>query len=342
MFPNNISLPKQQIYIDKKIKLWNNFPKMLAGKYIFFLCLFFLLPFASSAEVASLDIALRATYTACINIDDNLHDLKVLAGVNTAVTSVGTGLGVGATVTGFVKASTDNKIEALEKELDKMLASNPSPLMTEEEKSAFLSNFREYLSKDLADDIDAKKTEIQELTDKSKKLGNWRTGLLAGNTATNIVGAIISKTTINKGDIQSQIDACILATKNLGDAIIAAKMNGEDVSEAQKIYSACREYEYVDITPITKRGKGVMISSSIGAVLGGAGTITSGIANSEKIRDDNTDTGKKKEKDLNTASNVLSIGATAASATATVFNATQIAAVKKVAKVSEECTGVLK
>ena len=35
-------------------------------------------------------------------------------------------------------------------------------------------------------------------------------------------------------------------------------------------------------------------------------------------------------------------GDTAASATATVFNATQIAAIKKVAKVSESCTGVLK
>ena len=35
-------------------------------------------------------------------------------------------------------------------------------------------------------------------------------------------------------------------------------------------------------------------------------------------------------------------GATAASATATVFNATQIAAIKKVAAVSESCTGVLK
>ena len=61
-----------------------------------------------------------------------------------------------------------------------------------------------------------------------------------------------------------------------------------------------------------------------------------------KTRNDNSDSGKQKEKNLNTASNVLSVGATAASVTATVFNATQIAAIKKVAKVSEACTGVLK
>ena len=104
----------------------------------------------------------------------------------------------------------------------------------------------------------------------------------------------------------------------------------------------CREYEFVDISPITKRGKGAMVASTTGAVVGGVGTITSAVANSDKIRDDNSEAGKKKEKDLNTASNVLSVGATAASATATVFNALQINAIKKVATVASECTGVLK
>jgi hypothetical protein len=187
-----------------------------------------------------------------------------------------------------------------------------------------------------------KEDELDRLNKQSKNLGNWRTGLLAANTATSITGAIISSRTINKYDIQGQIDACISATKDLNNAILAAKLSGEDFNEAQSIYKACREYEYVDISPINKRGTGAMVASSVGAVVGGVGTITSGVANSDKIRNDNTDTGKKKEKDLNTASNVLSIGATAASATATVFNATQIAAIKKIAKVSESCTGVLK
>ena len=180
------------------------------------------------------------------------------------------------------------------------------------------------------------------MTKKSKRLGNWRTGFLAGNTATNIAGAVIASKTINKDDIQGQVDACISATRELNNAIIVAKMNGEDITEAQTIYTACREYEYVDISPINNRGKGAMISSSVGAGLGGVGTVTSAMANSNKVRNNNTDQGKQKEKNLNTASNVLSIGATTASATATVFNATQIAAVKKIAKVSSSCTGVLK
>lgn len=67
------------------------------------------------AEVLPLDDALRATYTACVGIDDELADLKKMAGINTAVTGVGTGLGVGATVVGIVKAGKDAEAEELEK-----------------------------------------------------------------------------------------------------------------------------------------------------------------------------------------------------------------------------------
>jgi len=299
---------------------------------------------AYGVEVLDLNTALQNTYRACADIDDNLHELKVLAGVNTAVTAVGTGVGAGAAVTGFVKAAKDKDIEELEKIL-KQIEENSAKYSgvepTDADRETFMAEYKNGYSAALKD----KKTvqeKINKLNEQSKNLGNWRTGLLAGNTATNIAGAIISSKTINKDDIQGQIDNCISATKDLNNAIMAAKMSGEDTEEAQSIYKACREYEYVDITPINKRGKGAMISASIGAGLGGVGTITSGVANSDKIRDDNTDSGKQKEKGLNTASNVLAVGATAASATATVFNATQIAAIKKVAKVSEACTGVLK
>ena len=293
------------------------------------------------AEVLDLNTALQNTYKACADIDDNLHELKVLAGVNTAVTAVGTGLGVGATATGFAKAATDKKIEDLEEQLKKYIVENEGLDIMPDDPDKFIKDLESYLKK--ASSEKKKEAEsLKELEQKSKKLGNWRTGLLAGNTATNIAGAVIASKTINKDDIKGQIDACVSATQALNTAITAAKLNGEDIEEAQNIYKACREYEFVDISSINKRGKGAMISSSVGAVVGGVGTITSGVANSDKIRDDNTDAGKKKEKDLNTASNVLSVGATAASATATVFNATQIAAIKKVAKVSESCTGVLK
>ena len=81
-----------------------------------YITLFFIIfPFVASANILPLDDALRATYTACVGIDDELSDLKTMAGINTAITSVGTAAGVGATVTGFVKQSKDNQAEELEK-----------------------------------------------------------------------------------------------------------------------------------------------------------------------------------------------------------------------------------
>ncbi len=292
----------------------------------------------------SLNDALRATYTACIGIDDSLHELKVLAGVNTAVTSVGTAAGAGATATGFIKQKTDNKMQIWKKllqEMRELSAQYQGSEPTTEQKKNFLTEFNNTYNTAIQDS-EITQESIDDLNKKSKTLGNWRTGLLAANTATNIAGAVISSQTINKDDIQTQINTCISATKNLSAAIMQARINGEDVSEAENIYTACNAYEYIDIDSVIKRGTGAMVAASVGAGLGGIGTITSSIANSQKIRDENSDAGKKKEKDFNTTSNVMSVGATVASTTATVFNATQIAAIKRIASVSEKCTGILK
>ena len=309
--------------------------------YFLFCCLSLYVPFAH-ADVLPLDDALRATYTACVGIDDELADLKKMAGINTTVTGVGTGLGVGATVVGIVKASKDAEAEELEKlikELHELEDGKAEP--TDAEVQSFLREFE--TSYDSAiNDITTAQAKLDDLNKQSKKLGHWRTGLMAGNTATNVAGAIIAGNNKVDDDLQTQIDNCKLAVKNLRDSIMQAKFNGEDVSEANTIADACKEFDYVDISPINKRAKGAMISSVVGATTGLAGTVTSAVANTDSTRNDNTDTGKQKEKNLNTASNVLAGAATVASATATVFNATQISAIKKVAAVAEKCTGVLK
>ena len=315
-------------------------------------------PGGIASGIARLDVALQNTYRACVDIDENLHDLKVLAGVNTAVTAVGTGLGVGALVTGLTKAKLDKEIEQMLVDIKDLSNEYQGEEPTKEEQEEFIAEanvaldkldfFGEEATKD-ADIILQQRAQLlqaeEEKTEKekrSKNLGNWRTGLLAANTATNIAGAIIANKTVNKDDILGQVNACVEATQELGRAITAAKIQGADVTEARQIYDACSEFEYVDATPISKHGKGALISSSVGVGFGGVGTVVSGMANSDKIRDDNTETGKEKEQKLNTASNVLAAGATVASAAATIFNASQISAVKKLATVSKTCTEVLK
>lgn len=294
------------------------------------------------ANALSLDDALRATYTACVGIDDELSDLKKMAGINTAITAVGTAAGAGATITGVVKASTDQEIEELEKimeEIDEM-SKNMEP-MTEKEIMTFMEEFNRGYDTELAS-TDAIETELEQLNAKSKKLGNWRTGLMAGSTATNVAGAIIAGTNKVDEDLNTQIKNCLGAVGDLRGAMMQARMNGQDISEAQSIVDACGEYEFADLGKINKRATGVAISAGVGATTGLVGTITSASANSDNVRGDNTDAGKKKEKNLNVASNILAGTTTAASATATVFNATQIKAIKQVAEIAQKCTGVLK
>ncbi len=268
--------------------------------------------------------------------------MKKMAGINTAVTAVGAAAGVGATVTGFVKQSKDNQAEELEKlikELEELSKGATEP--TEAEIEAFLAEFEQSYD-DAVKELEKHQQELKKLETQSKKLGNWRTGLLAGSTATNVAGAIISGTNKVDDDLKTQIDNCVASVNALKRAMMQARMDGIDVAEGESIATACGEFEYVDISKINNRAQGAFISSLAGTATGLAGTVTSALANTDKTRNDNTESGKQREKNLNTAANVLSIGTTLASGTATVFNATQISAIKKVASVAEKCTGVLK
>ena len=297
-------------------------------KTLFFISFFICNFCAFGAEVPDLNSALRATYTACVGIDDELADLKKLAGINTAVTAVGTATGGAATVVGLVKASKDKQIE------DRLPDVRESYGKTNYDKTVATNNYNA-ATKAYSGSTE---TEIDRLTKQSKNLGYWRTGLMAGATATNIAGAAIAGTSLKKGDIQGHIDDCMQKVSELRTSIAAARMNGEDVSEAQGIVKACSQYTGLDISKIQKQAKGSLVSSLVGTATGIAGTTTSAVANSDNTRKE----GGQKEKNLNTASNVLAGATTAASATATVFNALQIGTIKKVASVASECEGVLK
>ena len=294
------------------------------------------------ADILPLNDALRATYTACIGIDENLADLKKMAGINTAITSVGTATGIGATVTGIVKSSKDKEIETLEKileELEKMYVETEP--MSDADFATFMSGFNKEYDKAL-NNKESIQSEIDKLETQSKNLGNWRTGLMAGSTATNLAGAIIASKNTTDGEITEQIEACKVAVSNLRQSMAQARISGENISEAEQIANACGQYEFIDLSKINTKAKGAMISSAIGTATGLTGTIVSASANTDNVRSDNTADGKQKEKNLNLTSNILAGATTAASATATVFNATQIAAIKKVAEVATNCTGVLK
>ena len=288
-----------------------------------------------------LSAAIENVRTACGGISAELSDMKKMAGIATAVTGAGTLAGGVALGTGLKKSNIDQEIMALQEELIKKdNLRHLEPITISDKKMQQELNQHQASQTISKSELQEKKSEAEQ---KSQKLGNIRTGTLATATATNIAGAIMSGNNRVQGDLKQQIDECLLSIKTLTNVRMQARMDGNatdaELARAENIIRACDAWSTVDITPINNRSKGATISSGIGAGLGLAGTITSASANSKDVRvGDNT----QKEQNLNTAANVLAGGTTVASATATVFNATQINAIKRAATVAEECEGALK
>ncbi len=287
-----------------------------------------------------LTAAIENVRTTCGNISAELSDMKKMAGITTAVTGVGTVAGGVALGTGLAKANVDKEIEELESQIARLRAERgdvPIEHLQIEDEALFKRQVNEFIAY-----YQAKEQEISVAEQKSKNLGNWRTGTLAAATATNIAGAVMSGTNRVKGDLKQQIDECLMSVKTLSNVRMQARIDGSatdtDLARAENIIRACDAWTTVDITSINNRSKGATVSSGIGAGLGLAGTITSASANSKDVHDGDSD----KEKNLNTAANVLAGGTTAASLSATIFNATQINAIKHAATVADECEGALR
>lgn len=287
-----------------------------------------------------LTAAIENVRTTCGNISAELSDMKKMAGITTAVTGVGTVTGGVALGTGLAKANVDKEIEELESQIARLIAERgdvPIEHLQIEDEALFKRQVNEFIAY-----YQAKEQEISVAEQKSKNLGNWRTGTLAAATATNIAGAVMSGTNRVKGDLKQQIDECLVSVKTLSNIRMQARIDGSatdtDLARAENIIRACNAWTTVDVSSINKRSKGATVLSGIGAGLGLAGTITSASANSKDVRDGDSD----KEKNLNTAANVLAGGTTAASLSATIFNATQINAIKHAATVADECEGALR
>ena len=138
---------------------------------------------------------------------------------------------------------------------------------------------------------------------------------------------------------------CVLETNGIGYMLNISLVTYQELQGQTAVrlyvYENIREDAHVLYGFLTKAERELFLLlisvSGVGAATGLAGTITSGVANTDATRED-----ADKSKSLNTASNVLAGVTTAASLTATVFNATQIAAAKRIIEVAEQCEEALK
>ncbi len=97
---------------------WENFKFFI----IYSVCVGLSLPVSAGADVLALDSALNTTYNACAGISNDLTNLKKMAGINTAVTAVGTVAGGVALGAGIAKANVDQEQKALEEKVARLIA----------------------------------------------------------------------------------------------------------------------------------------------------------------------------------------------------------------------------
>lgn len=303
---------------------------------------------AGDAALAELYETYETVRQFCDGISDRISSVSGVSKVNTAVTATGTVTAGGALVAGIMKSQTDKKIEELQRKICERGGCDPDKVaaMSDEE---FLHSVAQPFIRQMELDRELQRLQAEKdaATAKSKKLGNWRTGLLVGTTATNVASAIIAGLNRNQSDLIQQITACNTAVDKLRVARTAAINSGVDpienpmINEFNTTIESCGALNVADIDKIEKRMTVVMGTSIGGAVIGAVGAGTSIAANKDSVRNDDTDAGKQKEKNLNTAANVSAGLATATGAVGTGFNISLITLTKKILKSAEQCEATL-
>lgn len=178
-------------------------------------------------------------------------------------------------------------------------------------------------------------------------MGHVRTGLMAGATVTSAVSLGTSVGSVNSaGSLADNMSKCNSALSALRSAKSAfeVELDGEsDASliRANGILSACSDYDKENVKAIKNIMTASSVTSGIGTATGLAGTITSAMANSNKVRSDNSEKGTKKEKNLNMASNILAGVTTGTSASSAVLGGISMSKVKKDFEKAERCESAL-
>ena len=263
-----------------------------------------------------------ALRSACTGIAKELQAIKEKDTINVVVTAVGTGAAGGALYAGIKRSDINKKIA----ELDKQMADIKN--MSNADFVRFLKNMAEFEeAKEHYNSICSQKRQLQA---QAKKLGNWRTGLMAGNTATAVAGTIISgQNEQNSGNIKEMIQNCLntinAQKQNIGQAQIDCSPG---VSQnLQTVITECGKMSTTHMDKVSKNSNTSKIVSAVNIGTGLAGTVTSAVANSKDTPNPKADK----------AANIFAGTSAIASGTSTVFNAITLKAINDNLKSATAC-----
>lgn len=287
-------------------------------------------------RIAQLTQLYDATRSVCGAVSDELQHLKNMTTGGAVVSGVGTVAAGGALYAGISKSQIDKEIERLQQQICDAGGCTVDGVQAMSD-SDFLTKVIQPMS-----EIAALQRQLADATKKSIRMGNWRTGLMAGATATNITSAVLSGINHNQSDLIQQITACNNAIDMVANADVSGlnPMENPVVSKLNSIKTWCHGIDVRAIETFEKQQTIAMGTSIAGAVTGATGTVTSAVANSPTIRDNNTDAGRKKEKKLNTTANVMAGTTTVLGGVSTGFNIASINKINKIIKQAKLCEEV--
>lgn len=304
-------------------------------KIIYFLCFVPSVACAANTDlIAEAQDTFNAARMVCSGISDEISKVSNVSKINTAVTGVGTVAAGGALVAGIKKSQEEQEIDRLVEEICKAGGCTAEGVESMSDED-FFNNVMQPM---------AEIAELQERLERSKKLGNWRTGLMAGTIGTNVASAIISGINKNQSELIQHIQACNEAVKSVNNMSNKLKLEGVNplenpiMKQLSSVNTWCNNINIADIEKIEKRMTGVMGTSI-------AGTATSASANSDKYMDEQkrlnlTEQEKNKKNNLNTASNVMAGANVVTGAVETGLNISLITLTKKLIRQAEQCEGV--
>lgn len=284
----------------------------------------------------------EAARITCSGISDEIGRVANISKANTAVTAAGTVAAGGALAVGIKKSQIEEEINQLATEICDAGGCSVAGVtaMSDEE---FLTSVIMPM---------AKIEELQRKLEKSKQLGNWRTGLMAGTVGTNLASAILSGMNKNQSELIQQVSACNqmiqaipVAEEELKKAGVGS-MHSEIVTQLGNAKTWCSQIEISDIEKIENRMKVVMGTSVAGTAVGIVGVGVSAAANSDKYMDAGNrlamgEKEQKKAQALNTTANVMAGTNMAIGATETGMNISLVALTKKLIKRAEMCEEIL-
>ena len=307
---------------------------------------------SNKAEVESaikaVELKISEVKSECLGIK---KDFDTLFGLN-AVTAVSSFLGAGASgnalIAGVQKAKLDNEI-AKEKTLPQMVDELYQVLLLSQsnpENSEEMEEKRQQLLANIKQRQEKLENEISEKVELSKNLGTQRTFLLAGSTATSAVSTGTSiASVINAKKLAEKMSQCNQKLREL--SLVKSRLDAEQENtttsvKAKDILDVCKGYSKDNINAVSGMMTGSAVVSGIGTLASGTGIVTSLLANKDEIRNDDSEAGQEKEKNLNLVSNIMAGITTGTSITSTGLSGVSLVKAQEDSDRAEKCEEILK